>query len=172
MKITMPNTTDNAAFHHLQNRFLICQSSHHLLSYNADVNATADSEGWIKLPSITEITEEYAENGFTYTDISGIAYDGEYAFTPVKLGAYKIDCEITSDKSERSASGSTVIKVEKEPTEVKVDTHWFKNNMWSVIFLSIGTLALIGIIVLLFIKPKEEVETDETGDALRAKENK
>ena len=141
------------------------------LYYNEDVKATADSEGWIELPLISAIDEEYDEEGFTYEDISAIAYDGEYTFTPIKLGAYKIDCKVTSDMSERFASGSTVIKVEKEPTEVKVDTHWFKNNLWSIIFLSVGTLALIGIIVLLFIKPKEEVVTDETGDALKAKEN-
>ena len=141
------------------------------LYYNEDVNATKDSEGWIELPLISAIDEEYDEEGFTYEDISAIAYDGEYTFTPVKLGAYKIECKVTSDMSERFASNSTVIKVEKEPTEVKVDTHWFRNHLWSIIFLSVGTLALIGIIVLLFIKPKEEVVTDETGDALKAKEN-
>ena len=141
------------------------------LSYNADVNATADSEDWIEIPKLADVTDEYNENGFTYSDIESIDYDGDYTFTPVKLGAYKIDCEITSDKSERSASGYTVIKVEEEPAVVKVDTHWLRNNIWSVVFLSVGTLALIGIIVLLFIKPKEEVETDETGDALKIKEN-
>ena len=75
-------------------------------------------------------------------------------------------------KSVRFDSASTVIRVYGEKTEVKVDTHWLQNNIWSVIFLSIGTLALIGIIVLLFVKPKEVAETDATGDALKEKDKR
>jgi hypothetical protein len=51
-----------------------------------------------------------------------------------------------------------IIKVEKEASVVKVDNKWLQNNVWSVVFLSIGTLCLIGIIVLLCIKPKEEID--------------
>lgn len=136
------------------------------LYYNATENATADTEKWVKVPKLSDVTEEYNENGFTYSDIEKTGYDGEYTFTPVKKGTYRIDCEITSDMSERHSEGSTFISVTEEPKVVKVDTHWLRNNIWSVVFLSIGTLSLIGIIVLLFIKPKEEAETDETGDAL------
>ena len=50
--------------------------------------------------------------------------------------------------------------------------NWFRNNVWSIVFLSVGTLSLIGIIILLFIKPKEEVETDETGEALNVNAKK
>ena len=139
------------------------------LWYNANAEAGADDEGWVKIPLVSEISEDYSENGFTYSDIENIAYDGAYTFTPTKKGAYKIDCYVTSENSVRFAQGNTVIKVTESPTVVKVDTHWLKNNIWSVVFLSIGTLSLIGIIVLLFIKPKEEIETDETGDALKAR---
>lgn len=34
------------------------------------------------------------------------------------------------------------------------------NNIWSLVFLTIGTLALVGIIVILCIKPKD-AETAE-----------
>ena len=129
------------------------------LYYNADVNAKADAEGWVEVNT---------ENGFTESEIETIAYDGKYTFTPIKVGAYKIKCEVSSgtSSSARYVDGETVISVREEPTVVKPDNHWFKNNLWSVIFLGVGTLSLIGIIVLLFIKPKEETETDETGEAL------
>ena len=35
-----------------------------------------------------------------------------------------------------------------------------ENNIWSVVFLGVGTLSLIGIIILLCIKPKEETDND------------
>ena len=136
------------------------------LYYNPAGNATEGTDGWIVLPQLSEITEDYNENGFTYSDIQTLNYDGTYTFTPVKLGSYKIECNVTSDNQVRSATASTIINVADKPTVVKVDTHWFRNNLWSIIFLSVGTLSLIGIIILLFIKPKEETETDDTGDAL------
>ena len=100
--------------------------------------------------------------------------DGKYTFTPVKVGAYKIKCEVSSgtSSSARYAEGETVISVAEEPSVVKPDNHWFRNNVWSIVFLSVGTLSLIGIIILLFIKPKEEVETDETGEALNVNAKK
>ena len=140
------------------------------LFYNADANATANSEGWAAIPLLAEISKDYEENGFTYDDIEKMDYDGKYTFTPIKLGAYKIVCNVTSDNRVRSQTAQSVIKVDKEPTRVIVDDHWLQNNVWSVVFLSIGTLALIGIIILLFIKPKEETEKDSTGEALKAKQ--
>lgn len=142
------------------------------LYYNPAENATETTEGWIKIPLLSEITEDYNENGFTYADIEKIDYDGAYTFTPIKKGSYRIDCYVTSDNSVRFATDSTLIKVADNPAVVKVDDHWLQNNIWSVVFLSIGTLSLIGIIVLLFIKPKEEVETDETGEALKVNAKK
>ena len=136
------------------------------LYYNPDNDATDSSEGWVALPILADITEDYNENGFTYSDIEKLGYDGKYTFTPVKIGRYKIECDVTSDNQVRSATASTLISVADRPTVVKVPSHWLRDNVWSVVFLLIGTLSLIGIIVLLFIKPKEEIETDETGDAL------
>ena len=144
------------------------------LYYNSDENATATSAGWVEIPNLSDIKDDYNENGFTYSDIKTLAYDGKYTFTPVKVGAYKIKCEVSSNTSSSSRydEAETVISVAEKPAEVKVPSHWLKDNVWSVVFLSIGTLALIGIVVLLFIKPKEEPETDETGDALKEKDKK
>lgn len=140
--------------------------------YNSDKNATATDSGWIELPKLADIKEDYNQDGFTYSDIKTLAYDGKYTFTPVKVGAYMIKCYVSSYNAVRSAEAETVVSISEKPSEVKVPSTWLKDNVWSVVFLSIGTLALIGVIVLLFIKPKEETETDETGDALKEKAQK
>ena len=136
------------------------------LYYNEKTDAKADSDGWVAVNAESDY--------FTEDEIESIGYDGKYTFTPIKIGSYKIKCEASSgtSSSARYDSGETVISVSEEPSVVKPDNHWFRNNVWSLVFLSVGTLSLIGIIVLLFIKPKEEVETDETGEALNISDKK
>lgn len=132
------------------------------LKYNADVNATNESDGWKEIPKSSSVSDKayVSEDGYTYDDVKGFNYDGQLSFVPTKIGAYMIECVATSDVSSRSAEDSMIIKVEKEASVVKVDNKWLQNNVWSVVFLSIGTLCLIGIIVLLCIKPKEESDND------------
>ncbi|MBE5749731.1 MAG: hypothetical protein E7346_02540 [Clostridiales bacterium] len=131
------------------------------LYYNANKEATADSEGWILIPSASSITDqEYDQDGYDYETIQSISYAGGLNFTPDKAGLYMIECSATSSASSRSATAYTFIQVDDEPMEVKVPSTWLKDNVWSVVFLSVGTLCLIGIIILLCIKPKEETEEE------------
>ncbi len=131
------------------------------LFYNPSLTATEDSEGWVAIPKASNITDtSYENDGYDYDDIQAIGYNGELTFTPDKIGSYKIVCTATSKVTARDAVGSTLIRIESAPKVVKVDNHWLQNNVWSVVFLSIGTLCLIGIVVLLCIKPKEETDND------------
>lgn len=131
------------------------------LYYNANMDATEDSEGWIEIPKSASVTDtEYSKDGYTYDDVQAIGYNGTLTFTPDKSGAYMIKCSTVSSVTSRGDEATTIVKVEKSPVTVKVYTDWLKNNVWSVVFLSIGTLCLIGIIVLLCIKPKDETESD------------
>ncbi len=131
-------------------------STEYKLYYSAtEIGAT--DEGWVEIPKASDITDtDYSENGYSYDDIQAIAYNGSTTFTPNKTGFYKIDCTVTSTVSNRMESAQTVINIKEQPKVVVVDNHWLENNVWSVVFLSVGTLCLIGIIVLLCIKPKEE----------------
>lgn len=130
------------------------------LYYNADTKATATGEGWKEIPKASSVTDKdyVSSDGYTYDEIKSVNFNGELKFVPTKLGAYKIECVATSDVSPRDASDYMIVRVESEPSVVKVDNKWLQNNIWSVVFLSIGTLCLIGIIVLLCIKPKDETE--------------
>ena len=117
----------------------------------------------MEIPQASLITDKYYEkDGFNYDDIQGFAYDGQLTFTPTKMGYYKILCTVTSNNTAKSVQESSIIEVNEKPSVVEPDDGWWGRNVWSVVFLSVGTLALIGIIVLLFIKPKD-AETVEDG---------
>lgn len=135
------------------------------LYYNSDSSATPTGENWesnwVKIPVASEVNKgDEMPAGFTYDEIKKINYSGALTFTPVKTGKYVIKCTVTSTNSIRTASSTASVSVENKPRTVKPDSHWLENNVWSVVFLSIGTLCLIAIVVLLCIKPKDETAED------------
>lgn len=133
-------------------------STTYSLFYNANKDAGAEDENWIEIPKASSITDKaYDKDGFKYDEIQSISYDGELTFTPSREGAYKIVCKATSEFSARESEAASIIKAEA-PKTVKIPSTWLKDHMWSVVFLGISTLCLIGIIVLLCIKPKEDVD--------------
>ncbi len=138
-----------------------CTTSY-TLYYNANKNANAEDNGWKVIPKASAAKDEtYTDEfGNTYDYVKSVNYDGKLTFTPTEAGLYKIVCDVTSEYTTRSDSEYKTVNVEFEPTYVKVPSTWLRDNVWSVVFLSVGTLCLIGIIVLLCIKPKEETESD------------
>ncbi len=130
------------------------------LYYNADINADKQTtEGWVEIKQLKDVEEGETVNGYTYDELKKINYNGEYTFTPDKVGTYKIECLASSTLAHRTETESTIIRINEEAKVVKPASNWLQDNVWSVVFLSIGTLCLVGILVLLFIKPKEK--TDE-----------
>ncbi len=131
------------------------------LYYNPSSTAMANSDGWIEIPKFTEVTDEnYNQDGYTYDDVKSIGYDGTLTFTPNKTGSYKIVCSATSKHvAGKTASASALIRVEEQATEVVAES-WIENNVWTVVFLGVGTVCLIAIVVLLFIKPKDQADEE------------
>ena len=144
-----------------------CKTTYKLY-YISDKNATIpesksalESAGWVEIPKASSITDKnYDKDGFNYETVKAIGYDGERTFTPNAIGSYLIECTATSEVTHRSATDYSVLNVSGAPQTVKVPSNWLQNNVWSVVFLSLGTLCLIGIVILLFIKPKDETEGD------------
>lgn len=135
-------------------------------SSSASANIDDDNweENWTIVPTASSVSEDDEFAGeLDYDDIVSIGYDGSLTFTPNKVGKFALKCTVASTSSVRSASSTAIIEVSDDVTTVKPDNHWLENNIWSVVFLSVGTLCLIGIVILLFVKPKEETEesTDE-----------
>ncbi len=143
--------------------FKIVGSDHtevYKLFYSAS-DIAEDDEGWVEIVRKDNAKDENAEyNGYTYEEIQSIAYDGKLNFVPDKVGFYKLVCTTYSKMSSDSAEKAVVIEVKDQVKTVTPDNKWFENNVWSVVFLGVGTLCLVAIIVILCVKPKnpEDVE--------------
>lgn len=123
--------------------------------YYSATEIAADANGWteiIKAEDAKDTGKKY--NGYTYSEIKAIAFNGELKFVPTVKGYYKISCNVNSKASVRSMAAESVIKIQKEPVHV-TNKDFFADNVGSVVFLGIGTLCLIGIVILLCIKPKD-----------------
>lgn len=135
------------------------------LYYNADASKlpVGDWETtWTRIPKASEVSEtDVMPEGFTYEDIQNINYDGQLTFTPDRTGKFVIKCTVSSNVSVRSASATASVEVQDTPTVVKPVNTWLIDNVWSVVFLSAGTICLIILLILLFIQPKEKVEEDD-----------
>ena len=105
---------------------------------------------------ILPYANDYDDYGyFTAEEIQAIGYDGTLTFTPDRVGTYKITCTVVQTNVVATDSAEVIITVNDVNTVEPYD-FWFENNVWSFVFLGIGTLALAGVIVLLCIKPKED----------------
>ena len=117
---------------------------------------------WTRIPKASEVSEtDVMPEGFTYEDIQNINYDGQLTFTPDRTGKFVIKCTVSSTSSVRSASATASVEVLETPTIVKPVNPWLRDNVWSVVFLASGTVCLIIVIILLFIKPKEKIEEED-----------
>ena len=118
------------------------------LYYNAKSDASAEDSGWVEIKASSVATTEKDKK---------INYNGKLVFTPDEVGTYMSECTATSYSKNNSASAKTLIKVVAgESTDASDTTSWLQNNVWSVVFLSIGTICLIAVVVLLFTKPKDK----------------
>ena len=142
------------------------------LYYNSNKNATRSSTGWVEIPKASSVStnKAYDKDGYTYADIMAIAYDGVLQFTPDKEGAYMIVCTVTSNVSTRSESAYQVIAVDAAKASVDPSEPLPARNVWAIVFLSVGSLCLIGIVVLLFVKPKESTAEGKEKPAKKNKE--
>ncbi len=90
----------------------------------------------------------------------------DLSFTPQEKGFYKVKC--TAKKQTTNNSGALnnfneiVIEIGDEATVINEPDSafvaWVKGHVVSVVFLCLGFVCLVAIVVLIFIKPKEEIE--------------
>ena len=148
---------------YIATEFIITASgfnTNYSLYYSSNLNEAEDSNNWKEIIPVKKASTNGA-NGYTFEELKAIAYDGQTTFVPNKIGSYKIECVVTSEKSHRSETDTAFIRIASEPTIVKPANYWLQENVVPVIFLSVGTLCLIAILVLLFIKPKDKAEDED-----------
>lgn len=92
-------------------------------------------------------------------------------FTPQDENAfYLVKCTVTSnDNGKQQDVAYMGISASPKVRELAGEDTWLQDNMTSVILLCIAGASLIGIILLLVIKPKEKVDVEEAYEAGKRK---
>ncbi len=94
------------------------------------------------------------------TDDEAYAFDkSTLSFVPAKAGHYYLVITVGDSYGVETVT-TWGIPVHEEFTTAKYETQFLKNNWLSFMFLGIALLSLIGIILIIFIKPKEEEEEE------------
>ncbi len=139
------------------------------LLYNPSTNLERyeDSDNWYEIGNEEDFEKYKTTLNFTNKEtetFETLAWDeSDLSFTPIKAGSYVVKCVVSDGEAKTATAYTRVISVNNKVNRVEVDTVsvWFENNWRSVLFLGIAVLSLIGIIVLLFVKPKEVTENEE-----------
>ena len=107
---------------------------------------------WVKVNEKDETLDDDDENNDN-------AYEwnpgSSLSFVPQEMGFYKVEVKVASANMPVVTS-SKVINVTSEADVISGGTYWLQDNILSVVFLGIGVLCLIGIVILLVVKPKDK----------------
>lgn len=149
---------DRAAYFNGENKTLTYQEF--VDNMSALYEDAATQKYFKEIPALSDM-EETDEEYELYKDYG---WDkGSTTFTPQDNNAfYMIRAEVT-DKHMVSQPETCSLGVVASVTAktLKGESDWLKNNVVSVVLLSVAGAALIGIILLLVIKPKDKGDIDE-----------
>ena len=94
-------------------------------------------------------------------------------FTPQSDNAfYLITCTANSQDDGQKAVANMGIAAAPKVDPIKGEDTWVQDNITSIVLLSIAGAALVGIVLLIFIKPKNKGDVDEAVFRSRPKRNK
>ena len=131
--------------------------------------ANADTRKYFK--EIRQVSESDPD----YDEFKDYGWSGtSTTFTPQDANAfYYIRAEVTDNEynTDPVACGLAVV-ASINAKQLKGENDWLKNNVASVVLLGVAGLALIGIILLLVIKPKDKGDIDEQFEKSSKKKNK
>lgn len=107
-----------------------------------------------ELKKDTEDYEKFNPYGWNGTSLS---------FTPQVANAfYLIKCEASSSETAEPVTRCMAIAAAQRVNALPGEDTWLQDNMVSIILLSIAGASLIGIVLLLVIKPKDKKDVDDT----------
>ncbi len=132
-----------------------------LLSMEEDGTCTYGT--WVEIVETDDEDEEsdYAES-WSASSLS---------FVPKTAGYFGVTVRAYDSGLSTSAKTQAVVaNVSSRADTLPGETYWLQNNVLSVVFICIGGACLIGIIVLLLIKPKDKKAADTAGGSEEGKE--
>lgn len=106
---------------------------------------------------------ELKENTKDYETFNEYAWNGSsLSFTPQKDNAfYVIVCEASSSETAEPVTKCMTIAAAPKVRPLKGEDTWVQDNVTSIILLCIAGACLVGIVLLLVIKPRNKVDVDE-----------
>lgn len=138
-------------------------------------NGTIDTLGtWREIAVYDDENEDAADNDYEWYR------DDSLSFIPQLIGIYKVTIEVSDFKTgDTPVQSYKLINIASDPDTVDVGgdaLEWLQDNVLSVVFLAIGVLCLIGIVVLLLVKPKDaaavEAEKARKEEIRKKRENR
>lgn len=128
----------------------------------ADVIAAEGEDGTNSLGTWREIgvydealedTDDEGDNAYEWDP------ESDLSFVPQQRGFYKVTVEVASGNLPTSTAYQ-IVNVTGEADVIPGGnvSYWLQDNILSVVFLGIGVLCLIGIVVVLLIKPKDKAQ--------------
>ena len=117
---------------------------------------------------------ELEENSEEYDEFYDYAWNPtSRSFVPQEANAfYLIECKVTSAQFPEAVKEYMGIASSATPRPIKGENTWAQDNLTSIILLSIAGVALLGIILLIFVKPKNKGDIDVQFEQEVAKKNK
>lgn len=123
-----------------------------------------------EIPPVSEL-EETDEN---YEELN--AYDfsrTSTSFTPQDANAfYLIKAQVTDTRYNRDVVAYMGVSSSVRANTLKGETKWLQNNIASIVLLSVAGLSLIGIILLLVIRPREKGDVESRYERLLTNKKK
>lgn len=125
-----------------------------------------------RIPALSELDsgsdeyEQFSKYEWNSSSRSFVPQDG--------TSFYLIRCKVTSSlQGDRSVSAFMGISASATPAAIKGEDTWLQDNMASIILLTIAGAAVIGIVLLLVIKPKNKGDIDvQYAEEVSAKSSK
>lgn len=115
---------------------------------------------WYRAKADDTPVRVYAKSDENYDEDNEICVDyaGGLTFTPLKLGIYTIRCtaRLNEPGISETANDELDINVIAKPKIVKPATELTRNNILSIVFLCVGVVALVGLVCVIFVKPKNK----------------
>lgn len=100
-----------------------------------------------------DLDEDEGDNVYSWNP------DSSLSFVPQNIGFYKVAIKVSSENLD-PVSEFKIVEITSEKDVVRGETQWLQNNVTAVVFLVIGVVCLIGIVVLLLIRPKDKVAAE------------
>lgn len=131
-----------------------------------------NSRRWFQTIQITSGNDSVDENSADFKKYEAYKWNGSSSFEPQNPNAfYLVTCEVKGTDGQTDKAYMGIAAAPKVRDLVGEDT-WVQDNMVSVILLCIAGASLIGIVLLLVIKPKNKGDVDEEFELEQSKKKR